>query len=57
MRNEDTEEVSQAEKMLELPLVWNKVQDLIMDVSEVPPVKHQGVDVSYSTDMDMCVTP
>ena len=31
LRNEDKEEVSQAEEMLELPLVLNKVQDLMMD--------------------------
>ena len=31
LRNEDKKEVSQAEEMLELPLVWSKVQDLMMD--------------------------
>ena len=31
LRNEDIEKVSQVEEMLELPPVWNEVQDLIMD--------------------------
>ena len=35
LRNGDTEELSQAEEMLELPPVWNEVQDLLMDDGEV----------------------
>ena len=31
MLTAEKEKVSQAEEMLELPLVWHKVQDLIMD--------------------------
>ena len=35
LRNGDTEELSQAEERLELPPVWNEVQDLLMDNGEV----------------------
>ena len=35
LRNRDTEDLSQAEKMLELPPVWNDVQDLLMDDKEM----------------------
>ena len=31
LRNGDIEKVSQAEEMLELPPLWNKMQDLMMD--------------------------
>ena len=35
LHNEDIEKVFQAEEMLELPLVWNKVQDQIMDAGDM----------------------
>ena len=31
MLNEEKENISRAEEILELPPVWNEVQDLIMD--------------------------
>ena len=31
MLNEEKENISRVEEMLELPLAWNEVQDLIMD--------------------------
>ena len=49
LRNGDIEKVSQAEEMLELPPVWNEVQDLIMDggdmISEdLRPEKHSPTE-------------
>ena len=37
MRNEEKEKVSWAEEMLELPMGWNEVIDLIMDDSDTLP--------------------
>ena len=51
LRNEDKEEVSRAEEMLELPPGWNEVQDLIMDggdmISEdLRPEKRKREEIS-----------
>ena len=35
LQNGDTEKASQAEEMLELPPVWNEVQDLLMEDGDV----------------------
>ena len=58
LRNEDKEEVSQSEEMLELPLVWNEVQDLIMDggdmISEdLRPEKRKREEISRGQRRDI----
>ena len=37
LRNGDTEDLSQAEEMLDLPPIWHEVQDLLMDNEEMIP--------------------
>ena len=51
MCNDDKEAISRAEEMLELPPVWNKVQDIILDDVDMLPVdlrleKRKRVEIS-----------